>query len=203
MQAVIFDIDGTLLQSAAVDDRLYRQAVVSVLGPVEFRRSLDDYDFVTDSGVLAQVLADNSIPSEPDPTPHIKERFVAFLAAHVAENGPFREIPGAARLVDALRVSRRHGVAIATGGWAESAILKLESAGLDVSDIPLATSNDALDRVEIMRLAVARLSGEFESVTYYGDGPWDRAATRELGWNFIAVGTALGGLESFHDIRID
>ena len=42
MNAVIFDIDGTLLHSAAVDDALYRKAVQTVLGDVRLRPALQD-----------------------------------------------------------------------------------------------------------------------------------------------------------------
>ena len=37
MRAVIFDIDDTLLHSASGDDRIYRRAVVEVLGDVQQR----------------------------------------------------------------------------------------------------------------------------------------------------------------------
>lgn len=43
MQAVIFDIDGTLLPSAAVDNDLYKEAVRSVLR--------DAHTTVTDPGI--------------------------------------------------------------------------------------------------------------------------------------------------------
>ena len=203
MHAVIFDIDGTLLQSAEVDDRLYRQAVEAVLGPVVFRPTLNDYERITDSGILAQILVDNSLPTAPDPTAQIKTCFVGALRSYVAHEGPFRQLPGAGKLIADLRASERHAVAIATGGWAESALFKLESAGLAHAGIPVATSNDAMDRVEIMRIAASRLHVELESVTYYGDGPWDKAASEELGWKFVPVGEALGGLDSFEEIHID
>ena len=61
MRAVLFDIDGTLLHSAAVDDALYREAVRVVLGDVRLRPSLHEYEFVTDTGVLRQILDDNAI----------------------------------------------------------------------------------------------------------------------------------------------
>jgi hypothetical protein len=51
-----------------------------------------------------------------------------------------------------------------------------------------------------MRIALSRLGNRFESVTYYGDGPWDKAACETLGWRFVAVGPALGGIESYIDI---
>lgn len=200
MHAVIFDIDGTLLDSAAVDDALYRDAVASVLGDVRFRDSLADYDFVTDSGILAQLFQDNGLSEDATLVAAIKAEFAGMIAAHVAKNGPFAEIPGARRLLGELSASRRFAVAIATGGWRVSARLKLESAGLGDFAVPLATSDDSHQRTKIMRVALARLGDGFDSVTYYGDGPWDRDAARELGWAFVPVGAALGGLTSY-DVR--
>ncbi len=199
---MVFDIDGTLLQSAAIDDALYKKSIESVLGPVQFRSSLADYDFVTDSGILSQVLEDNSIVPKPNPTVGVITQFVKLLESHIRDNGPFHEIPGARRLIDKLRMSKNHSVAIATGGWQESSELKLVSAGFDLTDVPLATSSDSSDREEIMKIALSRLGAEFESVSYYGDGPWDRDACRALGWNFIAVGAELSGINWYNGVCV-
>jgi hypothetical protein len=48
-----------------------------------------------------------------------------------------------------------------------------------------------------MRHALAQLGREFASITYYGDGSWDRDATRSLGWQFVAVGEPLAGLSKY------
>jgi FMN phosphatase YigB (HAD superfamily) len=197
VHAIIFDIDGTLLHSAAVDDALFREAVKAVFGRVRLRPSLHDYDFVTDTGVLSQIMTDNNIPAKRDYEHEIKAHFVDLLRAHVESNGPFIEIPGASDLLSSLRESASHAVAIATGGWRESAELKLESAGFDYSDFPLATSNDHHERTGIMEIALRQLGTNFESVTYYGDGPWDREACAALGWRFVPVGSELGGIDSF------
>ncbi len=201
MHAIIFDIDGTLLHSAAIDDALYRQAVRQVLGDVQLRPSLHDYPYVTDTGILQQILDDNRI-SETDPLGNVRTTFVDLLQSHVEEHGPFTEIPGARDLLVRLAASARHAVALATGGWRESAELKLRSAGFDIEQIPLATSNDHHDRAAIMAMALDRLGGRFSRVTYYGDGPWDRDACRVLGWNFVAVGPELGGLESYRGLDL-
>lgn len=197
MHAVVFDIDGTLLQSAAVDDALYRQAVRQVLGDVQLRPTLHDYEFITDAGVFSQILEDNAIQARRDALQDIKAHFVHALRSHVDDNGPFVEIPGAGDLLRSLRESASHAVAIATGGWRESAEFKLESAGFDFSDFPLATANDHHERTGIMEIALSRLGPRFESVTYYGDGPWDRDACLTLGWRFIPVGQELGGIDSY------
>jgi FMN phosphatase YigB (HAD superfamily) len=198
MHAVIFDIDGTLLESTSVDDALYKAAVVAVLGDVRFRTCLADYDYVSDSGILAQVLEDNNISPASDDILTIKSHFVESLRKHVSDHGPFPEVSGAGNILESLHASDEHSVAIATGGWRESAQLKLASAGLDRFDFPLSTSDDAFDRKEIMKIALGMLGSDFHSVTYYGDGIWDREASFELGWQFVAVGPALGGIRSFN-----
>lgn len=197
MHAVIFDIDGTLLQSAATDDHLYREAVRSVLGKVRFRASLSDYDRVTDSGILQQVFVDNQIPESTDKFAQVQSAFVALIQGHIDRNGPFAEVPGARLFIRRLQDVETVRVGIATGGWQETAVRKLQTAGFDVAGLPLASSDDAIDRREIMRTSLARLDGSFDSITYFGDGAWDRAATRSLGWNFVAVGDELDGIRAY------
>lgn len=50
-----------------------------------------------------------------------------------------------------------------------------------------------------MRAALDRPDSDYQSITYFSDGPWDRDACIELGWHFVPVGRALGGLESYSD----
>jgi hypothetical protein len=41
-----------------------------------------------------------------------------------------------------------------------------------------------------MRIAASRALGGLQPGrrTYFGDGPWDQRACRDLGWDFIAIG---------------
>lgn len=196
-QAVIFDIDGTLLRSSHEDDLLYRQAVECVLGTVKFRRGLTDYSHVTDSGILSQLLNDNGLEADPKTITNIKDRFLAATQKNVSDFGPFQEVPGARSLLSRLRRSERHAVAIATGGWRHTAQFKLASAGFELDGAPLKTSDDAIDRVDIMQLALESLGERLESITYYGDGAWDELACQKLGWSFRPVGATLRGIQSY------
>jgi FMN phosphatase YigB (HAD superfamily) len=48
-----------------------------------------------------------------------------------------------------------------------------------------------------MRKALASLGTGFSDICYFGDAAWDRAAAKELGWNFIPVGRRLAGIEEY------
>jgi beta-phosphoglucomutase-like phosphatase (HAD superfamily) len=197
MHAVILDIDGTLLKSSHVDGVLYLAAVRRVLGPAKVRESWSLYRNATDRGILEEILDDNSLTSTASILNAVRDHFVESIRQHVKRNGPFAEIPGAREFVADLRTSNSHRVAYATGGWSASATLKLESAGFPLQGIPLASSDDYPDRQSIMVYALHKLGGEFQSVTYYGDGEWDKGASRDLGWKFVPVGEKLGGLTRF------
>lgn len=198
IHAVIFDIDDTLLHSMSADDVLYRQAIRDIVGDVRFRSQLADYEHVSDFGILCEVLQDNAIEVTDEVTTAIQRRFLDSLSAYVENNGPFREIDGARQLLDRLRGSDEHAVALATGCWRESALLKLHTAGFNVADLPLATADDAMPRVAIMQTALRALPAELASITYFGDGVWDQRACASLGWTFRPVGPGLNGINDYH-----
>jgi beta-phosphoglucomutase-like phosphatase (HAD superfamily) len=202
MHAVILDIDGTLLDSNEIDDMLYLTAVRKVLGQAKVRESWSLYRNVSDGGILDEILSDNSLTSSAAILNAVRDLFVESIRQHIGRVGPFTEIPGAREFVAGLRASNSHRVAYATGGWSASASIKLESAGFPLQGIPLASSDDYSDRQSIMVHALDQLRGEFESVTYYGDGGWDETASRNLGWKFVPVGARLGGLARFKSVGV-
>lgn len=195
--AVIFDIDGTIIDSSAEDDRIYRESVVQALGDVRLRTELADYDPVTDSGILLQILADNGLPAEKGTIETVMTTFFDRLQAHIDSVGPFKALPGARSVIKRIGNSDEHRLAFATGGWRRSAKIKLSSAGFDIGAAPLATADDAIHRADIMRIALSGINEDCASVTYFGDGPWDERACLELDWSFQPVGPDLGGLETF------
>ncbi len=200
MKAIIFDIDGTLIESMSLDTELFFSSINQVLGPVSVRENLDDYEHVTDTGILAQLLSDNGISFDQEIIASIQAVFVEGIRRHIHMAGPFPTVDGALDFFETARKSCDKRVAIATGGWRKSALLKLCSAGFDVDGIPLVTSDDSPSRIEIMRSALAMIGDDFESVTYFGDAEWDQRACRMLDWNFVAVGPELGGIRSFDEI---
>ena len=197
MHAVIFDIDGTLLDSDAVDAELYMASIRHVLGAVRIRDGWGAYENVTDSGILTSILSDNGIKQDGRVVEAIRSHFLRAVRHRIETKGPFPEVPGARAFVEDLRAAPDHAFAYATGGWQDTAVLKLTSAGFPLQGVPLLTSDDSTDRCEIMRLALRALGSRFDTVSYYGDGEWDRDAALRLCWDFVPVGGKLGGITNY------
>ena len=194
MHAAIFDIDGTLLDSNGPDGELYIAAVENVLGRVRIRSSWSEYEHVTDSGIPTEILLDNGFSADRHIVAAIKRTFVESVRRHIDTFGPFPEIPGARDFVRGLCGAT--ACAYATGCWSASALMKLESAGFPIKGVAMSSADDSHKRGAIMMNALHQL-GRCETVTYYGDGEWDRDAALSLGWSFVPVGAALGGITRF------
>ncbi len=197
MRAVIFDIDGTLIHSSKTDDETYASVVHDVLGPVQLRKSWSHYKNVSGSGTLLEILGDNNIQNTAAVLRAVEEEFVARISSHIENHGPIMEVPGAKDFVSRLASSADCQIAYATAGWFASARIKLKSSQFPVDGIPLASCNDHIDKIAIMTHALKQLTAPFESITYYGDGEWDKSAASALGWNFVPVGEKLNGLRHF------
>lgn len=200
---VLFDIDGTLVHSADFDSRLYARAVRDVLG-LAIDTDWSKYENVTDSGILREVLQSSSWPgNRQEAEARVEGRFVQLTREYVARDpGVLREVPGAGVLFDTLARNPSVRVAIATGGWRETAMLKLHGIGIDPRAVALATGSDAESRCEIMRIAERRALEGLPATrkTYFGDGVWDGEAAKELDYGFIAVGDGAGHHTRFGDL---
>ncbi len=200
----MFDIDGTLVDSTGFDADRYAEAVRSVLG-VDVDTTWQSYRHVTDSGILEELLdADGSGRPRAALRDAVKARFLAATRTHFARApNVLREIAGARALLETLLRAPGVQVAIATGGWAETATLKLRAIGVDPATIAFATASDAIERTEIMRLAETRALGGLAARrrTYFGDGAWDQRASAALGYGFVAIGRAVNHEPRFDDFR--
>jgi len=141
------------------------------------------YRFVTDPGIAAEAIERRrGRPPAPHELAALRARFLALLAEE-----SYAEVPGAAALLRALRGRRDIALAIATGAWRQSALLKLARARVPVDGLPMATADDAVSREEILRIAARRAGGPFDRTTSVGDAVWDVAAARVLGARFVGI----------------
>lgn len=199
MHLVLFDTDGTLVESYDFDTECFQAAIKDVLD-VTIGPDWSRYQNVTDAGILAEVIDELGLQSDGERiTAEVKEQFVSRVADYISRHR-VSPISGAYEFLSQLVARQDVAVAFATGGWSETARMKLGAAGITFSSIPLASSSDYYSRTEIMRLA-ERLagSGTYDSMTYFGDGPWDQEASETLGYNFVSVGNRIYSPQSIRD----
>jgi phosphoglycolate phosphatase-like HAD superfamily hydrolase len=214
---VVFDVDGTLTDTASVDSECFAAAIVEAFGIRGFDTGWASYTEFTDSAIIREVFEAHRgrAPAEEE-VGRLVERFVAILErAHAAEPERFAPIRGAPALVSGLLADPGWRVAVATGGWEPSARLKLRYAGIEIGGAPLASAEVSESRMEIVRWAIDRADdgpdgSGFRRIVLVGDTRWDLTIAWELGLPFVGVARgsaarelALGGagevVESFRD----
>lgn len=188
----ILDLDGTMMPSSEVDNVCFWRAVHEVFERPARTLDLASFPEVTDSALLLAWSRETlgRAPREREVSA-VRTRFFTLLDSAARERPEcFTPTPG---LVDWLeqRCAEGAALAVATGGWGPSAHLKLQRAGLARFELPLASSDDEYRRTDIMRRALERIapdSAEHDRPPIYlGDGPWDLAAARALGWEFVGI----------------
>ncbi len=198
----MFDIDGTLADSYDLDSVCFIEAVKEVTG-IHISSDWSTYHHVTDSGILKEILNSRKVDGIDKIENEVKSRFFKKLEKSIA-NKPIKEISGASSFISSLSAKENVIISIATGGWYESAMLKLKSAGINADSITVASSSDNMSRIEIMKFAALQATGGRNiPCTYFGDGSWDKKACEELGYNFVMVGNkvkhypSIGNFESY------
>lgn len=190
---VIFDVDGTLIQSMALEAECYVTAFADHLGIESISSDWGSYLHVTDPGIAIELYQRYCGRS---PTDHelrsFHDLFVSRLKSKIAKDkGCLIEVAGAADMLAKLKADLRFTIAIATGAWKEPIQVKLSAAGLAINDFPFASAEDSIERKIIFSLAAKRASSSFQQTVLVGDGLWDMATARTLDYGFIGIGTGI------------
>ena len=198
MQLAIFDIDGTLTDTSAMDNRCFERALAEVFG---FSESLDEWHacpHVSDSGLL-QFVFEQKLRRPPDEAEveRFQKHFLSLMNEAVAA-APHTAAPinGAVTAFANMLDETDWAVAIATGCWQASAHFKLRQASVDFMRVPLAHSDQLPAREDILTDALAQAKShyqirlkraDFERVVYIGDALWDVRTTRNLRMPFVGI----------------
>lgn len=191
--AVLFDIDGTLLDFHGAGRKSFVQALAKVFG---WRDEIAYIHFHgnTDLNVLRQIFAAHGA----ELTAAKQRQFFAELAVELeqlAVGSPSSLHPGVVALLQALAADERVALGIVTGNIESTARIKLRSAGLRHFFPHGGYSDEHADRADIARQALARLradlpaGADFSAVWIIGDTPFDIAAAHAVGARCLAVAT--------------
>ena len=200
MILVIFDIDGTLVDSNQADEDCYLKALEIEFGLTDIDRNWASYTHATSSGILLDIFQRRLGRM---PTPEEKASFTQCFREQLEDcfkTSPdlFKEIKGAGRLLQKLRQTPGIRLGLATGDWRTSAELKLQGAGLTHDGLPFTSADDGISREEIVSLCLEKARNQygpsgFSRIVSVGDGVWDLKTAQNLGLAFLGVGEGLQG----------
>ena len=158
MNLAIFDIDGTLTKTDHIDDICFVQALADAYAITGVSTDWAGYSHTTDSGIIIDIFRErfNRAPEEAELL-KFKSYFLRLLENHrVKDSSLFAEIVGAASMLKRLNQEPEWKIAIASGGWRDSATLKLKIAVIDASNFPAAFADDGNSREEILQSAISK-----------------------------------------------
>lgn len=192
---VIFDIDGTLTQTVCFDSEIFTQTFMDYLNINEINTNWHEYRYSTDSGFTLELFEKhiNRLPSVTE-VQELKHKFFGLLEQMIIKDSNCcMPVLGADQLFPKIKNLGNWDIAIATGCWLTSAIMKLTHANLPHKNIPLASGDDHIERSEIINIVIDRSKSHYQKehynqVVYVGDRMWDYRAATKLGLNFIGIG---------------
>lgn len=197
MKLIIFDIDGTLLNSTAIDDgcltRTFKDLYSISINEDEWNKFKNNS---TGTDIeLSNLIFKSKFNIEPDNKEinKIKKHFhQLLLLSFESQKEAFEEIPGAREIFIELTNKKDYIVGISTGSWKLSALIKLKKLSIIPNGIPFSHADKFSNRTEILKDTInqAKLKhkiNEFGKIIYIGDGVWDFKATKELGIDFIGI----------------
>lgn len=195
MRLVLFDIDGTLLNSGGLGRASMQHALAEVFGSPG--NATYRYDGKTDRQIVRETMrleghSDAHIDAR---LPRVTELYIDGLHAGV-RSGKFNVRPhaGVPEILDALEARDDVVLGLLTGNIADGARIKLSAAGIDPARFRVnAFGSDHEDRPELPAIAQRRAS-ELLGLTIagnrlvvIGDTPADIECGRSLGARAIGV----------------
>lgn len=206
MKLLLFDIDGTLLNTDGAGRRAIHRALIDRAGTPGV---LPGYrlDGKTDPQIVRELLAEggHAAPDDGALVEEICTDYVTHLREELERPGYVtRAMPGVAALLEALKPRESAGevmVGLLTGNVVGGAALKLKAAGIGFERFTVgAYGLDGRHRPDLPPVALARASALLghpvrgADTWIIGDTPADVACGRPVGARALAVATGSYGM---------
>jgi phosphoglycolate phosphatase-like HAD superfamily hydrolase len=191
---VIFDVDGTLVASVKVDTQCFVQSIEDLFAIKNINTRWHTYKNATDSSIFEEIFekALSRKPTSSEIRMHV-EKFTKLLhVRYQQDKNLFKEIPGAQKVLANLKTHPTWKIAIATGGWQKSTVLKLTLAGIDFDRFPLVSASDEKTREDIVRKCINNSMkhyavNHYDKIVSVGDTTWDIKTAYNLKIGFVGV----------------
>ena len=196
MRLILFDIDGTLINSSRVGRSALGRAMQTVFGTTG---ALETYEFAgkTDRRIVRELLLAEGWagPAIEARLPELDEQMGA-AGQELFTPQTIWSSPGVPALLDALQRSDDVTLALLTGNIRHTVPLKLSAAGIDPCRfVAGAYGSDSLERDDLFAIALDRTEAATgqrfvaSDVVIVGDTPADVRCARAGGARAVAVAT--------------
>ena len=195
---VLFDIDGTLLNTDGAGRRAITAAMAEVIGNARgFERIR--FDGKTDPQIVRELLDAAGIagPHSPERIDAVCDRYVQELEREFARGTTgVRVMPGVFELLERLEAESQVILGLLTGNLAPGARLKLRAAGISPDRFSVgAFGSDSGHRPDLPSIAAERAAAVLghrpagTDVVIIGDTPADVTCGAGIGARAVAVAT--------------
>lgn len=204
---VLFDIDGTLIQTAGAGVRgmgaafaeLHAQPLALEGVPVAGR---------TDRAILREIFTRYAIEETDDTIAALRDAYLAELPLHLRQRvqGGFGVLPGVHAALDALEADDRFTVALLTGNFERGAQIKLAHFDLWERFAFGAYGDAHVNRRDLVPVAIEqaqRAGRDPRHVVVIGDTPLDVDCAHAHGARAVAVATGHHTLEELRATGAD
>ena len=199
--AVIFDVDGVLLELTSAEEEIFFDALAAFVPAHELSREWNSYCIRNDEDIITEILKRYNRPAALKHK--VIERYIADLQSGLADRSlKSPVIPGADKLLQFLAPHVTLG--IATANLCQAAALRLANAGLwqHVKDHAVGADGGGHKHHILARL-LSILSFPRDRIVYVGDNINDVIAGRENGLRFIGFSTDPQRLKTLADQGAD
>ncbi len=198
---LLFDIDGTLVNTGGAGGRAMARAAADVfegdlaLGSVSMAGR-------TDAWIVSQIATTLGAPYSDEALTRFREAYLGHLLREIHEPAPTKRVlPGVRAVLDALAERSHTHTALLTGNFERGARLKLEYFGLWRYFGSGAFGDATHDRNSLLAVALASyrerggIAVHPSEVLIIGDTPLDVAVARAGGARSLAVATGTFSVE--------
>lgn len=193
---LLFDIDGTLLDTRGSGAGALMDAVEDVLRVPRDKMPPLDLAGATDGGVVRKLFADARAEMTDARAQEYRESYLGHLQRRLqADTFAGRLLPSVQALLDTLAGHNHLHLGLLTGNLRRGAFMKLGRFGIQHHFEDGAFGDDAEDRNHLGPIAIQRLSDlrrvgyTPEDVIVIGDTPKDIACAHACGARALAVAT--------------
>jgi phosphoglycolate phosphatase len=205
-RAVLFDIDGTLIESGGSSDRAWHRAFADLLA-LDVDVAAHTGRGVPDPEVGRQVyVAYTEREPEPAELARVMAKRLEYLPEEVERSPGYRVLDGAEELLQRL-VAAGVLLGLTTGNVEAAAHIKLARAGLNRFFTFGGYGSDSSDRAELTRRALERgatVAGKpLDLAVSAGDTPRDIDAGHAAGLRVVGVATGAYTTDQLAEARAD